>query len=318
MFYLYVLCFTVLTRCSHHVPVCVVPTYFTCMFCVLQLSLAVSITFLVCVVPVYFTFMCFLQFSLAVPITFRCVLFLFILPVCLFYSSRSPSVSFLFILPLCFCFTVLARCSHHVPVCVVPTYFTCMFCVLQLSLAVSITLLVCVVPVYFTFMCFLQFSLAVPITFRCVLFLFILPVCLFYSSRSPSVSSLFILPLCFCFTVLARCSHHVRCVLFLFILSLCFCFTVLARFSHHVHGVYCFCLFYLYVFVLQFSLAVPITFLVCVTFLLIVPLFAAPYDTGMGMLIVASGIPVYLIGVSWKKKPKSFSSFIGKSFWYYR
>ena len=293
MFYLYVLCFTVLTRCSHHVPVCVVPTYFTCMFCVLQLSLAVSITFLVCVVPVYFTFMCFLQFSLAVPITFRCVLFLFILPVCLFYSSRSPSVSFLFILPLCFCFTVLARCSLHVPVCAVPTYFTCMFCVLQLSLAVSITFLVCVVPVYFTFMCFLQFSLAVPITFRCVLFLFILPVCLFYSSRSPSVSSLFILPLCFCFTVLARCSHHVRCV-------------------------YCFCLFYLYVFVLQFSLAVPITFLVCVTFLLIVPLFAAPYDTGMGMLIVASGIPVYLIGVSWKKKPKSFSSFIGKSFLYYR
>lgn len=43
-----------------------------------------------------------------------------------------------------------------------------------------------------------------------------------------------------------------------------------------------------------------------------VPLYAAPYDTGMGLVIVCSGIPVYIIGVMWKKKPKAFTDLVGK------
>ncbi|KAK2140994.1 hypothetical protein LSH36_1188g00006 [Paralvinella palmiformis] len=57
---------------------------------------------------------------------------------------------------------------------------------------------------------------------------------------------------------------------------------------------------------IKLPLIVPFTFLFFVLFLLIVPLYAAPYDTGMGLVIVLSGVPVYLVGVVWKKKPKAF------------
>ena len=60
-------------------------------------------------------------------------------------------------------------------------------------------------------------------------------------------------------------------------------------------------------------MVIPIIFLVCCTFLLVFPLYKAPYDTGMALICVLSGIPVYLIGVSWKKKPKSFNRLVSKS-----
>ncbi|KAJ8302582.1 hypothetical protein KUTeg_018978 [Tegillarca granosa] len=61
---------------------------------------------------------------------------------------------------------------------------------------------------------------------------------------------------------------------------------------------------------IKFNIIIPITFLCAVIFLLIIPLYAAPDDTGMGMLIVLSGLPVYVIGVKWKNKPKSINRFI--------
>ncbi|CAL1541349.1 unnamed protein product [Lymnaea stagnalis] len=61
---------------------------------------------------------------------------------------------------------------------------------------------------------------------------------------------------------------------------------------------------------IKLPLIIPFTFLFTVLFLLIVPLLAAPYDTGMGVLIVCSGIPVYFLGVMWKNKPKSFLNFM--------
>ncbi|XP_067927857.1 Y+L amino acid transporter 2-like [Watersipora subatra] len=61
---------------------------------------------------------------------------------------------------------------------------------------------------------------------------------------------------------------------------------------------------------IKFHIAVPIIFLLACTFLLVVPLIAAPLDTGMGLLITLSGIPVYLVGVSWKNKPKVFTKFV--------
>ena len=63
---------------------------------------------------------------------------------------------------------------------------------------------------------------------------------------------------------------------------------------------------------LQFNIAIPITFALACVFLLVAPLFAAPADTGMGCLITLTGIPVYLVGVAWKKKPKSFEKFVGE------
>ncbi|XP_059170201.1 large neutral amino acids transporter small subunit 1-like [Physella acuta] len=57
---------------------------------------------------------------------------------------------------------------------------------------------------------------------------------------------------------------------------------------------------------IKMPLVIPFLFLAIVLFLLIVPLVAAPYDTGMGVLIVFSGVPVYILGVVWKNKPKAF------------
>ncbi|XP_025115030.1 large neutral amino acids transporter small subunit 1-like [Pomacea canaliculata] len=57
---------------------------------------------------------------------------------------------------------------------------------------------------------------------------------------------------------------------------------------------------------IKFPMVVPFTFLVVVVFLLVTPLFAAPHDTGMGVLITCSGIPVYVLGIVWKNKPRTF------------
>ncbi|XP_045193843.2 large neutral amino acids transporter small subunit 2-like [Mercenaria mercenaria] len=61
---------------------------------------------------------------------------------------------------------------------------------------------------------------------------------------------------------------------------------------------------------IKFNIAIPVTFLIAVIFLLIVPLFAAPKDTGMGLLLVLTGLPVYVVGVRWKNKPKAFTKFV--------
>ncbi|XP_052061260.1 large neutral amino acids transporter small subunit 1-like isoform X1 [Mytilus californianus] len=61
---------------------------------------------------------------------------------------------------------------------------------------------------------------------------------------------------------------------------------------------------------IKFNLVIPITFLLCVIFLLVVPLYAATEQTGMALLMVLSGLPVYVLGVKWKSKPKSVRQFI--------
>jgi amino acid transporter len=57
----------------------------------------------------------------------------------------------------------------------------------------------------------------------------------------------------------------------------------------------------------------PIIYVAASVFLVVVPLYASPVETGFGCLIIASGIPVYLIFVSWKKKPKSFTRWLDLS-----
>lgn len=66
-----------------------------------------------------------------------------------------------------------------------------------------------------------------------------------------------------------------------------------------------------HIFIWQFPMVVPFTFLVVVVFLLVTPLFAAPHDTGMGVLITCSGIPVYVLGIVWKNKPRTFRNLQG-------
>lgn len=62
----------------------------------------------------------------------------------------------------------------------------------------------------------------------------------------------------------------------------------------------------------QFPVVIPVVFLLVVLFLLVVPLYAAPYDTGMGVMITLSGVPVYVLGVMWKRKPAAIKNIIRK------
>lgn len=48
----------------------------------------------------------------------------------------------------------------------------------------------------------------------------------------------------------------------------------------------------------------PIIYTIGSIFLILLPLYAKPVETGIGCLIIASGIPVYLICVAWKSKPR--------------
>jgi len=41
--------------------------------------------------------------------------------------------------------------------------------------------------------------------------------------------------------------------------------------------------------------------------------FAVVWCVGLGCLIIATGIPVYVVCVKWKSKPKSFNRLVGRS-----
>ena len=55
----------------------------------------------------------------------------------------------------------------------------------------------------------------------------------------------------------------------------------------------------------------PIFLLLFYLFILI-NILSLHYFSGIGCLIIASGIPVYLICVTWKKKPAALQKFFGK------
>ncbi|CAH1779995.1 unnamed protein product [Owenia fusiformis] len=61
---------------------------------------------------------------------------------------------------------------------------------------------------------------------------------------------------------------------------------------------------------IRVSLVWPIIFSVICAFLILFPLFYSPFECLMGIIMTATGIPVYWLGVSWSKKPKLIRSWI--------
>ncbi|XP_030370237.1 large neutral amino acids transporter small subunit 1 [Scaptodrosophila lebanonensis] len=55
---------------------------------------------------------------------------------------------------------------------------------------------------------------------------------------------------------------------------------------------------------IKVSLWIPAVFVVVCAFLVVVPIYVAPYEVGMGVLITLIGIPFYYVGVVWQNKPK--------------
>ncbi|XP_064616157.1 large neutral amino acids transporter small subunit 1-like [Liolophura sinensis] len=60
---------------------------------------------------------------------------------------------------------------------------------------------------------------------------------------------------------------------------------------------------------IRVALVWPIIYVMVTLFLIILPIYSTPVETGLGCAIIASGIPVYIIFVLWKKKPKSIMNF---------
>ena len=65
---------------------------------------------------------------------------------------------------------------------------------------------------------------------------------------------------------------------------------------------------------IRVTILIPIAFFVICSFLVLMPFYVEPVVIGMGLLITVLGIPVYLIGVMWKNKPKFVNNFMGKKF----
>ena len=52
--------------------------------------------------------------------------------------------------------------------------------------------------------------------------------------------------------------------------------------------------------------------MIIMSFLILFPLFYSPFECLMGLFMVATGVPVYCLGVLWKSKPRSVQRWISK------
>ena len=62
---------------------------------------------------------------------------------------------------------------------------------------------------------------------------------------------------------------------------------------------------------IKVNLILPIFFFVVCTFLVLLPVFEKPVETGISALITLTGIPVYLATIAWKNKPALYNKING-------
>jgi len=63
---------------------------------------------------------------------------------------------------------------------------------------------------------------------------------------------------------------------------------------------------------IKVNLILPIIFFITCVFLVLLPFYVSPYETGIGIAITASGVPIYLLTVHWKSKPRLYRKLISK------
>ncbi|XP_076333155.1 Y+L amino acid transporter 2-like [Tachypleus tridentatus] len=61
---------------------------------------------------------------------------------------------------------------------------------------------------------------------------------------------------------------------------------------------------------IKLNIVIPIVFLLICGFLVFLPFYVNPWDTGIGLAITLSGVPVYYLTVKWKKKPWLYRTII--------
>lgn len=57
---------------------------------------------------------------------------------------------------------------------------------------------------------------------------------------------------------------------------------------------------------IKVNLVIPVLFFIICSFLVFFPLYVRPAEVGMGLLITACGIPVYMLCIHWQSKPTKF------------
>merc|ERR1719245_877377 len=55
---------------------------------------------------------------------------------------------------------------------------------------------------------------------------------------------------------------------------------------------------------IKVSLIWPVLYILATIFITIVPMVASPIETGIGIAIILTGVPVYFVFIYWKNKPK--------------
>ena len=60
---------------------------------------------------------------------------------------------------------------------------------------------------------------------------------------------------------------------------------------------------------IKINLAFPIVYLTMTLIITLLPMIAKPVDTGIGLAMILTAVPVYLIFIQWKGKPACLSAF---------
>ncbi|XP_072160033.1 Y+L amino acid transporter 2-like isoform X1 [Bemisia tabaci] len=55
---------------------------------------------------------------------------------------------------------------------------------------------------------------------------------------------------------------------------------------------------------IKVNLFFPALYIICSVFVTVVPMIASPVETGIGCLMILTSVPVYLVFIAWKNKPK--------------
>lgn len=62
---------------------------------------------------------------------------------------------------------------------------------------------------------------------------------------------------------------------------------------------------------IRVPLVFPIVYLLATVFVTVVPMYASPEETGYGCLMILTSVPVYIIFIAWRSKPKWFQKSMG-------
>lgn len=68
---------------------------------------------------------------------------------------------------------------------------------------------------------------------------------------------------------------------------------------------------------IKVNLLLPIVFFITCLFLVLLPFYVSPYETGIGVAITLTGVPIYFLTVQWKSKPRLYNKLISKLHYFY-